>query len=71
MKHKINWKALIKAVTWRFIATSTTIAIVFISTGSLEISVGVGIMDIFIKIFLYYMHERAWAKIRIQKNGDE
>lgn len=56
-------RSIAKALTWRVVATITTTLIVFLATGSLSLSLGVGVFDIIIKLLLYYFHERAWAKI--------
>lgn len=50
----------LKAVTWRILATTVTILIVFAFTGKLVLSTGVGAVEVVIKIVLYYFHERFW-----------
>ncbi len=45
------------------IATSTTILLVFIFTGELIISIGVGLFEFLLKIILYVFHERVWHQI--------
>ena len=68
---KINWRAIGKAVTWRFVATTTTIIVAFFLTGSFELSIGIGILESVLKIFLYYLHEGIWEKVRlILENGE-
>ena len=59
-KHK---KSIAKAFTWRIIATLTTGVLVFVFTGKLDLAVEVGIFDFALKLFFYYMHERAWAHV--------
>jgi uncharacterized membrane protein len=53
-------RSLLKAISWRIIATLTTTLLVFIFTGNLVISVGVGGSEFLLKIFIYYAHERLW-----------
>ena len=53
-----NLRSIIKAVSWRFFATATTMLIVYIFTGQLMLSIGVGILEVISKLFLYYAHER-------------
>ena len=53
-------RSLAKAVTWRIVATLTTMLLVFIFTGNLVVSGGVGLTEILSKMVLYYLHERAW-----------
>lgn len=53
-------RSLMKAVSWRVVATLTTIILVFIFTGNIIISGGVGFAEFFVKIAVYYLHERFW-----------
>lgn len=53
-------RSLLKTISWRIVATSTTILLVFLFTGSLVISVGVGSLEVLLKIVIYYLHERIW-----------
>ena len=59
MKEK-HQRSIAKTITWRIIATLTTVALVFLFTGELAISLGVGVLDVIIKLLFYYIHERAW-----------
>lgn len=52
-----------KAVTWRVIATSITMFLVFVFTGKLELTVGVGFFDVVMKLAFYFLHERAWNMV--------
>lgn len=63
-----RWRSIIKALTWRIIATSTTMVLAYIATGSLKIAGAIGAGDVVIKLFFYYVHERAWGRIRWGKN---
>jgi len=54
-------RILMKTLTWRILATSTTILLVFIFTGDLVISTGVGSAELIVKTFIYYLHERIWS----------
>lgn len=49
-----------KSITWRIMATASTIFLVFILTGNLVISTSVGILELIVKALLYYVHERIW-----------
>ena len=53
-------RSLLKAISWRIVATLTTTLLVFIFTGDLVISSGVGVSEFLLKIFIYYVHERVW-----------
>lgn len=59
----------IKAVTWRMVGTIDTIIISFILTGDVKIAVSIGGFEVFSKMFLYFLHERAWARIT-RKDGE-
>ncbi len=59
-----------KTITWRIVATLTTVFLVFAFTGNLVLSGGVGLAEIVAKLFGYYVHERVWNTItfgRIEK----
>jgi len=53
-------RSLTKAISWRIVATLTTILLVFMFTGDLVISGGVGFTELILKILIYYIHERIW-----------
>ena len=53
-------KSLYKALSWRLVATLTTIIISFIVTGSAMLAYSIGLMELMSKIALYYVHERLW-----------
>lgn len=53
-------RSIAKAVTWRIVATLTTMLLVFIFTGNLVVSGGVGLTELLSKTIIYYLHERAW-----------
>ena len=57
---------LAKTVTWRCIATLTTflLALLFFREDSeaVEKATGVAVAEFFLKMLLYYLHERAWYK---------
>ena len=52
----------IKAITWRAVATSTTVIIAWWVTGDLTVGIEVGTVEFFAKLLLYYLHERFWYK---------
>ena len=51
-----------KTITWRIIGTLDTMIIAWIITGSLEWGLAIGGIEIFTKMILYFLHERAWYK---------
>ncbi|MCB0508575.1 MAG: DUF2061 domain-containing protein [Chitinophagales bacterium] len=60
-KHHISF---IKGITWRMVATTDTITLSYIYTGHIGNSLKIGFIEIFTKIFLFYLHERLWLKIK-------
>jgi uncharacterized membrane protein len=53
-------RSILKAITWRVVATSTIILIAFFTTGDIQAALEIGFIEFFIKFALYYLHERAW-----------
>jgi uncharacterized membrane protein len=53
---------VIKAISWRVIATMTTMILVYIFTKELFVSISVGVFEVMAKITFYYIHERIWQK---------
>ena len=60
-KVKLNRRRHIaKTITWRIIASTDTLIIAWLITGSWKIGGGIAIIEIITKMILYYLHERAW-----------
>lgn len=58
-----NARSVAKAVSYRLLGSVLTAIIVFAFSGDLKASLGVGVADMFLKIALYYLHERLWNHI--------
>ena len=58
-------RSIIKSITWRILATLTTMILVFIFTGNLVMALGIGFFEVISKMILYYFHERIWQKISL------
>ena len=56
-------RTIVKAISWRALATLTTMTIVFLFTKRIILSLGVGLAEIIAKITFYYLHERVWDKV--------
>jgi len=56
-------RTIAKAISWRAIATLTTMTIVFLFTRRIILSLGVGLAEVIAKITFFYLHERIWEKI--------
>ncbi|RLD09963.1 MAG: hypothetical protein DRI44_07280 [Chlamydiae bacterium] len=53
-------RSVLKAFSWRFVATSTTFAIVYLVTGKLSFATSIAGVEVITKMVIYYFHERAW-----------
>tara|TARA_R110002020_G_scaffold453566_2_gene668480 strand:- start:56 stop:265 length:210 start_codon:yes stop_codon:yes gene_type:complete len=51
-----------KTISWRIIGTLDTIILSGIITGSWELGLTIGGIEIITKMVLYFLHERAWYK---------
>lgn len=56
-------RSIVKGITWRILATLTTMAVVYFFTGDLTLMASVGALESGAKIALYYLHERAWMQV--------
>lgn len=59
-----NRRSLLKGFSWRLIATTTTIIIIYIFFGRLDLAVTAGALEWVSKIALYWAHERAWLNVK-------
>lgn len=62
--HESHRRSILKGVTWRLIASTTTMTVVFVVTGNLALVASVGAIDVIAKILFYYLHERTWGKVK-------
>jgi uncharacterized membrane protein len=58
-----HYRSLLKAVSWRATGTLDTILISLLITGQIKLAVSIGLVEVFTKISLFYLHERLWNKI--------
>lgn len=71
-KRESHIRSLLKGISWRVIATSDTILVVLLITCltgncSIENAIKIGFIEFAIKFLAYYLHERSWQKILINK----
>lgn len=57
-------RSFVKAYSYRCCGTVTTIVISFALTGNVVVSLGIGATEMIVKPFIYWLHERAWSRIR-------
>ncbi|MEA2097482.1 MAG: DUF2061 domain-containing protein [Patescibacteria group bacterium] len=55
-------RTIIKTITWRIIATLTTVITIYIWTGDMSVAFGAGLVANAFKTIFYYIHERVWNK---------
>ena len=56
-------RSLLKTVSWRAIAAADTFLIGWLITGNLIFAGSIASVEVLTKMGLYYMHERAWARV--------
>lgn len=56
-------RSLLKGLTWRVLATMTTILIAWWMTGEVATALSIGGIEFVAKYIVYYFHERAWAQV--------
>ncbi|MEI6056596.1 MAG: DUF2061 domain-containing protein [Lentisphaerota bacterium] len=60
-----HYRSILKAISWRTVGTLDTMLISFLITGNFTWAISIGAVELFTKMFLYYMHERIWNKIKL------
>ncbi|WP_236976249.1 DUF2061 domain-containing protein [Membranihabitans maritimus] len=56
-------RSFIKGVTWRVLGTLDTMIISYFITGNWKFALSIGGIEVFSKLILYYLHERAWQML--------
>ncbi|WP_152184260.1 adenylyl-sulfate kinase [Sulfurimonas indica] len=71
MYKETNKRSIVKGISWRIVATTTTIIIVYVFFGRLDLAIAAGMIETVLKIALYWAHERVWQKLRWGKKKIE
>lgn len=71
MYRETNKRSIVKGISWRVIATTTTIIIVYVFFDRLDLAIAAGMIETVLKVGLYWLHERMWFKIRWGKKKIE
>jgi len=66
-----NLRSIVKGISWRFVATGTTIIIVYTFFGRLDLAIAAGLLETVAKVALYWAHEKIWQKIKFGKKRIE
>jgi uncharacterized membrane protein len=61
--HERPYRSIAKALSWRLTGTLDTIVVSFLISGRLTVALSIGGVELFTKLLLYYVHERAWNRI--------
>lgn len=60
VKKESHLRTILKTISWRIIATTTTVTIAYFVFGDISNALKVGGIEFFAKMIIYYLHERAW-----------
>lgn len=71
MYKETNKRSIVKGISWRIVATSTTVIIIYFFFGRLDLAIAAGLIESVLKVGLYWAHERAWFKVRWGKKRIE
>lgn len=71
--HKVDSRkvSLLKGISWRILGTLDTILLSWLFTGDISKALKIGGIELVTKVLLYYLHERAWGRIKIGKKEIE
>jgi uncharacterized membrane protein len=64
-------RSLVKAYSYRCCGTITTIIISYAITGQFIVSLGIGAVEMAVKPFIYWMHERVWSRVSWGRQGQD
>jgi uncharacterized membrane protein len=64
MSRETSKRSLAKTLSWRFFALLITSLVVLLYTGSAAIALTIGGTEALVKMVLYFVHERVWARLR-------
>jgi uncharacterized membrane protein len=63
-----NQRSLAKTLTWRITGSASTFTIAYLVTGSFGVSSLVAVIQMCVNTVLYWLHERAWARVLWGRN---
>lgn len=63
MYRETNKRSIVKGISWRAVATTTTIAIVYFFFDRLDLAIVAGMIETVLKVGLYWGHEKIWQRI--------
>ncbi len=60
-------RSILKAISWRILATLTTMTLVYAFFRRLDLAAAVGVLEAIIKMVVYFGHERVWNRVKFGK----
>lgn len=72
-KKNKNWfnnrlRFIFKTITYKTLSIAITILAGWMLTGSVAIGLSLGLVEVTVKLLVYYLHEEAWSKIDFGKD---
>ncbi|MFZ1741832.1 MAG: DUF2061 domain-containing protein [Pontixanthobacter sp.] len=63
-KHRESYaRSTTKTISWRTIGSIDTMVLAWFFTGNIGTAISIGGLEVFTKLFLYFIHERVWSHI--------
>ena len=56
-------RSIVKAISYRILGSAVTALIFYVLTDKASLSLGAGLLDMVLKIGVYFIHERIWNHI--------
>jgi uncharacterized membrane protein len=80
-RRESHWRSLLKGISWRCVATVDTILVALLAMWLLKSefdfahaiadATKIGLYEFFIKLAVYYVHERVWERLRHGDGHDQ
>jgi uncharacterized membrane protein len=64
-------RSIVKAISYRCTGTLFTILVSLLVSGQIKVALSIGLIELFTKTGIFYLHERAWTKIRFGLTANE
>jgi uncharacterized membrane protein len=58
-----KFRSIAKAMSYRILGSATTAVVCYVLTRKLALSADLGMLDMVLKVGLYFLHERLWNHI--------
>ena len=69
MREYARKRHIAKAISWRFVGTIDTVLLSWLLIGDPKVGLQIGGAELVTKMGLYYLHERAWYKLKIFRDN--